>query len=206
MTRIMELLDKVEQAMSYSTYMQGLELQLNEKREQDKMLNYVYLNMKRMRRIEKQYEPAPYLVKLIQKMNEPITWLTITEGWCGDAAHVLPVLDKLASYSFKADLKIVLRDEHPELMEQFLTKGSRSIPKVIAVDRNGKVRSLWGPRPAAAQEMVEAYKAGTSPYTSYNELSEALQKWYHYDRYSSFESEFIEFLEPQIKPREKVLF
>jgi hypothetical protein len=53
--------------------------------------------------------------------------------------------------------------------------------------------------------MVESYKAGTSPYATYDELSAALQKWYHYDRYSSFESEFIEFLEPQIKSKEKVL-
>jgi hypothetical protein len=201
----MELIDKVDQAMTYAQYMQGLDLQLKGNREQDKMLNYVYLNMKRMKRIEKQYEPAPYLVKLIQKMNEPITWLTITEGWCGDAAHVLPILDKLASYSFKPTLRIVLRDEHPELMDQFLTNSSRSIPKVIAIDQKGAVRSVWGPRPSSAQEMVESYKAGTSPYATYDELSAALQKWYHYDRYSSFESEFIEFLEPQIKSKEKVL-
>lgn len=201
----MEILDKVNQAMTYAEYIQGLEIQLNERRGQDKLLNYVYLNMKRMRRIEKQYEPAPYLIKLILKMNEPITWLTITEGWCGDAAHVLPILDKLASYSFKPTLKIVLRDEHPELIDQFLTNGSRSIPKVIAIDQYGKVLNVWGPRPSKAQEMAEAYKAGTSPYLTYDELNQALQKWYHYDRYSSFESEFIEFLEPQIKSKEKVL-
>jgi hypothetical protein len=201
----MDLLDSISKAMAYNTYIEGLDMQLKRGGGQDHLLNYVNLNLKRMRRIEKQYEPAPYLIKLIHSMNEPITWLTITEGWCGDAAHVLPVLDKLASYSFKPTLKIILRDEYPDLIDQFLTKGSRSIPKVIAIDQNGKVRNVWGPRPSKAQEIVDAYKAGTSLYDTYDELNQSLQKWYHNDRYASFESEFIEFLEPQITPREKVL-
>jgi len=201
----MDLLDTLNKAVSYASYTQGLEQQLKDGNQEDHLLNYVNLNMKRMSRIEKQYEPAPYLIKLILAMNEPITWLTITEGWCGDAAHVLPVLDKLASYSFKPTLKIVLRDEHPDLIDRFLTNGSRSIPKVIAIDQQGKVLNVWGPRPTKAQEIVDAFKAGTSTYTTYDEMSHALQKWYHLDRYASFESEFIEFLEPQIKVKEKVM-
>jgi hypothetical protein len=202
----MDLIEKVEQGITYAQYIKHLQNQLAEKKEDEKMLNYIFLNVKRMQRIEKQYEPAPYLLKLIQRMNAPVTWLTITEGWCGDAAHVLPVLEKLSTYSFKPRLKIISRDEHPELINQFLTDGARSIPKVIAIDHSGKVINVWGPRPKKAQKIVVDYKQGNSDFTSYEELTTALQKWYHYDRYTSFESEIIEFIEAQIKAKVQPLY
>ena len=37
------------------------------------------------------------------------------------------------------ELKIVLRDENEELMNEFLTNGSRSIPKLIVLDENLEV-------------------------------------------------------------------
>lgn len=200
----MELLKIMEESLSYSEYIEGLEEQLKKNKENDKMLNYVYLNVKRMNRIEKQYEVAPFLSKLIQKINIPVTWLVITEGWCGDAAHVLPVLEKLSDLAFKIKMKIVLRDEHPELMDIYLTNGSRSIPKVLAVDQNGEVISIWGPRPSGAQKIVESYKNGESEFESYDELSVALQKWYHYNKFTQFESEIIDFIEPQIRAKEAV--
>ena len=202
--RTMELLKKIDEGLSYSEYIAGLERQLKKNPENDKMLNYVYLNLKRMKRIEKQYEVAPYLSKLVQKIDLPVTWLVITEGWCGDAAHVLPVLNHMSELSFKPKLKIILRDEHPELMDKYLTNGARSIPKVLAVDKNGEVVSMWGPRPSSAQKIVEDYKNGESEYASYDELSVALQKWYHYNKYTQFESEIVDFIEPQIRAKEAV--
>ena len=94
-----------------------------------------------------------------------------------------------------------MRDEHPDLIERFLTKGSRSIPKVLAIDDEGQLISQWGPRPSNAQQMVESFKNGDSQYANYYELNEAVQKWYHYDRYLTFESEIVEFIEPQIQTK-----
>jgi hypothetical protein len=42
-------------------------------------------------------------------------WLVISEGWCGDAAQLLPIINKMAVESGKIDLRIVLRDENEEL-------------------------------------------------------------------------------------------
>ncbi len=189
---------KIEQAVGFDHYLHDFEKQLEQKNGKDKILNYIYLNVKRMKRISKQYEPAPYLVKLILKINQPVTWLAITEGWCGDAAHLLPILDSLSRLSFKPKLKVLLRDEHPELMDEYLTNGSRSIPKILAFDEDDQLISQWGPRPNSAQKMVESFMNGVSEYANYQELTEAVQKWYHYDRYLTFESEIIEFIEPQI--------
>jgi len=194
----MNINEKIAQAVDYNQYIRNLEGQLDERNENEKIQNYVYLNVRRMKRIAKQYEPAPYLVKLVMKINRPVTWLVITEGWCGDAAHVLPILETLSMLSFKPQLKIVLRDEHPDLIEEYLTNGSRSIPKILAFDEDGQLISQWGPRPNSAQQMVESFMNGVSEYANYQELTEAVQKWYHYDRYLTFESEIIEFIEPQI--------
>jgi hypothetical protein len=201
----MDIRKKIDQAVDFRQYLHDLSAQLEAKKENEKILNYIYLNVKRMQRISKQYEPAPYLVKLVQKMNRPVTWLVITEGWCGDAAHVLSILDNLSKVSFKPTLKIILRDDHPELMDEFLTNGSRSIPKVLAFDENNELISMWGPRPSNAQKMVESFKNGESEYSDYYELTEAVQKWYHYDRFQTFESEIIEFIEPQILAKSYVL-
>src|SRR5215217_2298139 len=62
------------------------------------------------------------------------TRLVISEGWCGDAAQILPILNKMALASDKKiDLRIVLRDENDELMSQYLTNGGKAIPKVIVI-------------------------------------------------------------------------
>lgn len=200
----MNLQDKINAGVSYTQYLDNLEQLIANRQEGDRILDNTYLNIRRMKRILKQYEPAPYLVKLIRQLNQPVTWLAITEGWCGDAAHVIPVLEKLSQISFKPDFKIVYRDEHPELMDLFLTNGSRSIPKILAIDKSGDLISQWGPRPHSAQKMVERFKYGNSEYKNYQDLSKAIQKWYHYDRYLSFESEIIEFIEPQIKVKQLV--
>ena len=194
----MNLIQKASQGYEFAEYLAILNEKLNKDKGEDKLLDYIYLNVRRMHRIMKQYEPAEYLLKLIREMNQPVTWLAISEGWCGDAAHVLPLLFKLSNLSFKPRLKIVFRDENPELMERFLTNGSRSIPKIIAIDKDGEVITQWGPRPNKAQGIVESYKSGESIYKNYDELTTALQHWYHRDRYLSIEEELIEFIEPQI--------
>lgn len=194
----MNLLEQALKGYEFAEYLDILKEKLDKENGEEKLLDYIYLNVRRMHRIIKQYEPVAYLAKLIREMNQPVTWLAISEGWCGDAAHVLPVLFKLSNLSFKPRLKIVFRDENPELMERFLTNGSRSIPKIIAIDKDGNVITEWGPRPNKAQEIVESYKKGESIYKNYNELTTALQHWYHRDRYLSIEEELIEFIEPQI--------
>ena len=70
----------------------------------------------------------------MSQLKDNFTLLVLAEGWCGDAAQILPVINKIAEYSSLIDLKVVCRDENPELMDQFLTNGSKSIPKVIIID------------------------------------------------------------------------
>ena len=66
-------------------------------------------------------------------------------------------------------------------MDQFLTRGTRSIPKLIMVDNEtGRVLHTWGPRPSRAMEMVYEFKTLHGTLTP--EFKHDLQVWYNKDK------------------------
>lgn len=145
------------------------------------LINYTQLNDRRMKRWDKTLKIPEEIQKKIAQIDRKLTFLVLTESWCGDASPSLPVMNKIAELNPNIKLKIVLRDENLDLMNQFLTNNAMSIPKLIITDSESKdVISDWGPRPYEATRMVEAYKAqhGTlSP-----EFKEDLQNWYNKDK------------------------
>jgi thioredoxin family protein len=104
--------------------------------------------------------------------------LVIAEDWCGDASNTVPVVAKLADAVPGLELRVILRDANPEVMDRYLTNGSRSIPVVIALDENYQELGHWGPRPTELQAWVMANRA-TMPKT---ELYPKVRKWYAKDR------------------------
>ncbi len=104
--------------------------------------------------------------------------LVIAEDWCGDASNTVPVVAKLADGVSGLELRVILRDANPEVMDRYLTNGSRSIPVVIALDENYQELGHWGPRPTELQAWVMANRA-TMPKT---ELYPKVRKWYAKDR------------------------
>lgn len=104
--------------------------------------------------------------------------LVIAEDWCGDASSTIPVVARLVEAVPGLELRIVRRDEHPELMDQYLTNGSRSIPIVIALDETFHELGHWGPRPGVLQSWVMANRL-TIPKA---ELYPQVRTWYARDR------------------------
>jgi hypothetical protein len=163
----MKKIDKqvVENAFTYDSYRQLIdELMANNKttgnNHSEAMLNYTKMNIARMNRLDKRAKLTEETIKNLMKIEDPVIWLVITEGWCGDAAQILPVLSKMALQNEHIDLKFILRDDHLDIMDAFLTNGGRSIPKVLILDADTlEVTKTWGPRPAEMQEMVMRAKA-----------------------------------------------
>ena len=111
-------------------------------------IEYTKLSAARMRRWNKVYKPTTSFLDTIKsKAQRGEKWLIFSETWCGDAAHNLPFIAKWASPA-GIDLRIILRDEHPELMEEFLTNGGRSIPKFVRLNHEFTILGSWGPRPS----------------------------------------------------------
>ncbi len=145
------------------------------------LTNYSMLNDRRMKRLDKTIKIDETIKNAFATTNGNITWVVLTEGWCGDAAQSLPVINKLAELNDGIDLKIVSRDKHDELMSNFLTNGGKAIPKLIAYDsHNKKVIDTWGPRPSIATQMVNDYKAQHGSLDP--QFKEDLQVWYNKDK------------------------
>ena len=104
--------------------------------------------------------------------------LVIAEDWCGDASNTVPIVAKLAEQVPGLELRVILRDQNPDVMDRYLTNGSRSIPIVIALDESFAEVGHWGPRPAELQAWVMANR-GILPKA---ELYPQVRKWYARDR------------------------
>jgi len=145
------------------------------------LANYTILNNRRMKRWDKTVKVSASAVNKIAEINKKTTWLVLTESWCGDAAHLMPVMNKLAELNDNIDFKVLLRDDNEALMDQFLTNGGKSIPKLIMIDDASKrVINTFGPRPNKATQLVNDYKSKHGTLTP--EFKEELQHWYNKDK------------------------
>lgn len=106
--------------------------------------------------------------------------LVLSEDWCGDASNTVPVLARFAADAPQLELRVAKRDENLDLMDLYLTNGSRSIPLAIVLDESGTAVGRWGPRPVELQELVIGEKrAGKRPMS---EVYKDTRRWYAMDR------------------------
>ena len=159
----------------------------------DDLTNYSTLNETRMNRLDKTMKITDENTLKLKSLKKEYIWLVISEGWCGDAAQLLPVVNKMALESGKIDLRIVLRDENDDLMNLFLTNKSKSIPIVIIVDKQtGELMGHWGPRPKAAITLIQDYK---KKFGVVDETAKTnLQLWYLHDKGLSTQKEIIDLM------------
>lgn len=159
----------------------------------ESLVHYTELNEARMKRLDKLTIISNETTAFLQNLTKDYIWLVISEGWCGDAAQILPIMNKMALVSDKIHFKIVLRDDNEALMNMFLTNGSKSIPKLIVIEKETmKVIGEFGPRPKAAIDLVKNYKEkfGIIDET----IKTDLQKWYLSDKGISVQKEIIELM------------
>lgn len=156
------------------------------------LLHYSELNEVRMNRLEKTLKMDAEILQTLQKISSPQTWLVIAEGWCGDAAQILPIIKLMADSSENIKLRIVFRDENEAIMAKFLTNGAKSIPKLIILDENLEVINHWGPRPEGAKNLIIDYKAQHGIVDEPAKI--ALQKWYLDDKGMSTMKEIVEII------------
>ena len=163
------------------------------KEQSEALTHYSELNEARMNRLEKTVKISTEIIQKLNQLNGDYIWLVISEGWCGDAAQILPVINKMAELSEKIDLKIVFRDENEDLMNLFLSNGTKSIPKLIILDKNTlEVLSDFGPRPIGAKQLILDYKAkhGIVDETAKTNL----QLWYLQDKGLSTQKEILDLM------------
>lgn len=157
------------------------------------LVHYSELNETRMNRLDKTIKITSETSQALEALSTEYIWLVLSEGWCGDAAQILPIINKMAQISDKVELKIAFRDENPELMNLYLTNGGKAIPKMIILEKNAlEVVADWGPRPTDARNLILDYKAkhGVVDETAKTDL----QMWYLHDKGVSTQNEIVALL------------
>lgn len=178
--------------MTYKEFFKNFENIVGNLSENDPDTDKLKLNFQRIQRIEKSYKVSDELSKKIKEIAEPHLWLIISENWCGDSAQIIPYISKIADKNPLVDLRIIERDKNLDIIDLYLTNGTRSIPKLIAFDIMGNEIFQWGPRP---QEAVELINKAKSEGKTKEEFLQILHLWYGRDRGKSLEKEFITLLD-----------
>lgn len=193
----MQIKQIIEQALTQSISYQEYQDILNQFAKEGKtsgeqkedLVYYTKLNAQRSRRIEKTTSLNSDMIASIKSLPRQ-KWLLITETWCGDAANSVPVIAELAKLNPNIDLRIVFRDEHPELIDQFLTKGGRSIPKLIVLNEQLDVLFDWGPRPEELQAIYWDWRSQEDR-EPYKEFQVTIQKWYNENKSKALQGELL---------------
>ncbi|MCY3809600.1 MAG: thioredoxin family protein [Gemmatimonadetes bacterium] len=140
------------------------------------------------------YERAQVPAGVVQDGRAvPGRWrlLALSEDWCGDAVNILPVIARLAETLPDVELRVLSRDENPDLMDAHLTDGrSRSIPVVIVYDDRYREFGWWGPRPRELQRWVKADGMQLETGTRYAQV----RRFYARDRGRVILAEMVELL------------
>jgi hypothetical protein len=183
----------VEKSMTFPEYVKLIDDLLAEGKttgpvQSEMMFNYGKLNRQRMRRLEKTIELHALLKEKARTIGQKWIWLILTEGWCGDAAQNIPIIEKIAAENASIETRYLLRDENPALMDLYLTNNARSIPKLICLDAETLEEiGTWGPRPQAAMDYFYEMRASGMEKP---EMMENLQRWYLQDNEESLQIEF----------------
>ncbi|UOQ73238.1 thioredoxin family protein [Hymenobacter cellulosilyticus] len=191
--------ERLAASYSYTAYRHLIdELQAEGKttgpQQSELLTNYTRLNVQRMSRIDKTIQLLPELRAAVAALPRRYAWLIITEGWCGDAAQIVPTLEAVAQASGgHITTHYVLRDENLDLIDQYLTNGGRSIPKLVVLDAETLTEAAsWGPRPEPAQHMFLELKSQNLPF---EEFSTQLHAWYAKDKTQSTQQEILQLVQ-----------
>ncbi|MCC6372569.1 MAG: thioredoxin family protein [Bacteroidia bacterium] len=188
----------LQQALNYSEYKQLIQTLFAQGKttghnQSAELIDYAKLNIQRMMRVEKTTQIGDSLKATLNKIKGNYIWLVITEGWCGDAAQNLPAFELIEKVCPKIELKLILRDDNPELIDRYLTNGSRSIPKLICFEKETLTELfVWGPRPQALQNKVVELVKENMPK---EERGLFIQKWYNADKSASLQHEMHDLIE-----------
>ena len=196
--------DHLDRSMSYEEYRTLVSDLLADNKttgvnQTEDYIHYTKLSSYRMRRLDKTLKFSDEDISLFNDIDRELILFTITEGWCGDASQIVPVIEKITANNENISTRYILRDDNPELMDLFLTNGGRSIPIIIVIDKKiGEYLTHWGPRPSFMQNWVMSRKKdpNASPYIEF--IVEA-QKWYNDDKGKSIVTEFGEELMKVVK-------
>ncbi|HKK28522.1 MAG TPA: thioredoxin family protein [Gemmatimonadota bacterium] len=162
-----------ETGLDYRTYWEdGYEFE-------DYLENEVEEHPDLWRGVYRKHETPTWAVDEVSGKGGPWRLLVLAEDWCGDASNTVPILARFAEAAPNVEMRVVKRDENPDLMDAYLTNGGRSIPVAVVLDEEFEPVGSWGPRPAELQEFVLGEKEKDE--RPMDEIYREARRWYARD-------------------------
>lgn len=197
--------EKLIDAMNYREYLDKVYALLEESHsevseEAEVLMHYTRMNTRRMELWNKTIVLLPEAENYFQSIDKKIDFLIITEAWCGDAAHVMPMMQKIIDLNENFSIKTIMRDEHPEIMDQYLTNGTKSIPIIVAlqcIDDKYVELFRWGPKPMPMMKKLKDFKEGKLNVSKGTLLKET-QLWYEEDKTNTIQTELTELMKSSL--------
>jgi hypothetical protein len=155
-----------------------------------KMLPHYQTAVAQMDRVAPTVVLLPELRAALDQLTQPYIWAIITEGWCGDASHTVPIIEAVAEASGgHLATRYFLRDSHPDLIDRYLTNGGRAIPIAVVLHADSLTEvGVWGPRPAPLQAIHQDLKARAVPF---KEVIATVNAWYDQDASRTTQQELL---------------
>jgi hypothetical protein len=190
-------LEIIEKGYTQASYLELFERLVEQgmttgENQSEDMIGYTKLNWQRLMRSQKTLKlPVDVQVDL-KNLTGLYVLLVLTEPWCGDAANATPVFGMIDEQAPNVELRYILRDEHLDIIDEYLTNSGRSIPKAIILKKDSlEVLGSWGPRPQKGMEMLAEYKSGT---IDKDEFYKQLQRFYAKNKGEDTFREILEIL------------
>lgn len=183
-----------EKAVSFKEYMDIAKQRLeNPKNDAEKEFHEYYeLGVHRMERTLKTFKIDEILEQKFKDKNFSGKILIISEAWCGDASATVPAVNQFFE-KLGTEVRIFLRDSDITLIDQFLTNGTQSIPKILILDKDFQVLNSWGPRPKYGFELLKKFKENPETYSK-DEFYNDLQVYYAKNRGKDAIEEILELI------------
>jgi hypothetical protein len=183
----------INQSISYSlcefeTIIEEVILTGSEKIYSTDMHPYVSKNHDLERDMQSKFSLQKKFFNAVQKTQTASLHL-ITEAWCLDACIIMPLFKGIAIANPSIDIRLYLRDRSEDLMQLFLTNGSKSIPVVFGLDKLGQEVFRWGSRSAKAKEVLAPVIN-----ESYGVRYDALSTFYLRDLTQAIQEEWLDLL------------
>lgn len=136
---------------------------------------YSKYNLERQQRVDQLWSMSDDFRIAVLPAPGPSTWLFITDDWCVDSAYSLPLIRDAVALREDLHLKILLKSDNLDILDQFLTNGARSIPKFIGLGDDNEIQFEWGPQPEEIRLIRKRLMDAEAPGS---EVSGTTVEWY----------------------------
>ena len=181
-----------QNSVIFDEYIKETERRIAAQNPEDSYNEYYELGLQRMNRTLKTFKIDEEQLNVLKSKNFKGKILIISEPWCGDASATVPAVTQFFEAA-NVEVKIFLKDSDTSLIDQFLTNGTQSIPKILILNEDFSVKNVWGPRPKFGTELLKKFKENPETYPR-EEFYNDLQVYYAKNRGKDAITELLELL------------